>query len=408
MHVPAENMPETPERQFGKELHNNVETPRTGKSLKYKLKSPQISGILDKISNSPERRGSTLKRHALEELGNTAKLLKRYENCSVSRVRAALFQEKPREIKSRNITLSTKSFYSNSGEKKNYRISYKLTEQKYQRKSLTGHTVYVRKSPKRHTIGGINAGVSHGIKKPKSKDHSVATRNSASDTAENDTNGFGTNEITNSAITEEVIDSEEEQNNISIERSASPEIDLSKRFFKTKKTPMRSGLSTVTISKNVKLKVAKSGELTLNKENIRLKRQTQKRPKPKMDISFDAADLTVNEPELEGAIEENNVANILKMLEDDWANDDYDILEALTSGKLQNISALEPVKVSQNDPMLASELSHASSTMTITDLDTPLTSKNISLDDNENNVKENKEKYYPIFNKGHSANNAFE
>ncbi|XP_076237913.1 establishment of cohesion [Calliopsis andreniformis] len=379
-----EIMQRTPERQFGKELQNNgTETPKRSKNLEQKLTTPLTSenklailpklhrrksfGTFEAIPDSPERKESALKRHALEELENTAKLMKTNENCSVPKARAALFQDKIQETNLKNFTLSTKSFYSNSDEKKkNYRFFYELPEQKHERKSLAGYTIHSRRHIRRNSLRGINAGVSHGIKKPKPKAHS---RNNV----------------------------QMEQTSPEIERSPSPEFDLTKRFFKLKRALKRNASGTVTISKNVKLKVAENGELTLSNEHAR-KKQHYKQAKP-VDISFDTTDLTVDEPEMEATIEQNNVANILKVLEDDWADDDYDIMEVLTNKNINDIPPLAPTALEDVTMLPVNEMDD----MNITDISTSLIFKNISLDDNENTVKEDKPKYYPIFSKGYSA-----
>ncbi|XP_017794366.1 PREDICTED: N-acetyltransferase ESCO1 [Habropoda laboriosa] len=410
--IKDETVQETSPRQFGKELQNNIiETPRKSESPEDKLITPLTSenkmillprlhrrksiNLLDMIENSPERKKNTLKRHRVEELENTAtKLLKIDENHSVPKVRAALFQEKDYELKLKTITLSAKTFYSVSETKKDCKLISKLVAQKYQRKSFTGHTSQHRRSLKRHTTEGINAGVSHNIKKPKSKSNLNTTNN---DNTQNTMN-----------VEEDLLkneDVEREVPEISIERTPSPDIDPNKRFFKIKRSSKRNSSAVVTINKNVKLKVAADGKIVLNERNYQSIRQPHKKPKL-ADISFDATDLLVDEPELEATIEQNKVANILKMLEDDWADDDYDTMKILHNAKFGHISPLKPVAILNDVTMSpASELSNMTSTMNIKDISTPMV-ENSSLNNNKNSVNENisEEKYYPLFTKGYSAN----
>ncbi|OAD56037.1 N-acetyltransferase ESCO1 [Eufriesea mexicana] len=396
-----------PQRQFGKELLNNtIETPHKSGSPENKLITPLTSenkmillpklhrrkslNILDIIENSPERKENMLKRHALEELGNTTtKLLKTDENHSVPKARAALFQDKNYESKLKNITLSTKNFYSNSEIKRNYKIMSELAEQK-QQGSSTGHLPYYRKSTKRYKIGGINAGVSHGIKKPKANLDTTKKNN--------------TQHIINiqEDLSKEVkMEETEILNTLQVEESPSPEIDFNKRFFKIKKSSKRNSAAIVTINNNVKLKVESDGKMALNKKNGK---QGHKRQKL-IDISFDATDLSVDEPELEATIEKDKVANILKTLEDDWADDDYDIMEVLTNERLEHISPLKPVAILNDITMSpASELSNMTSIMNIKDISTPTLPKNIPLDNYEDTTQQ---KYYPLFIKGYSSNKTF-
>ncbi|KAG6801335.1 N-acetyltransferase ESCO1 [Apis mellifera caucasica] len=138
--------------------------------------------------------------------------------------------------------------------------------------------------------------------------------------------------------------------------------------------------------------------MVLNQKN---ENQSHKRQKL-VDISFDATDLSVDEPELETTIEKDKVANILKILENDWADDDYDTMEVLTNERLEHVS---PLKSVLNNVTMSptSELSNMTVTTSIKDISIPTVLKNIPLDNNENT----EQKYYPLFNKGYSANKEF-
>ncbi|XP_053996754.1 N-acetyltransferase ESCO1 [Hylaeus anthracinus] len=396
-----ETIPETPKRHFGKELQNSiVETPPKRECLEQKLITPLTSenkmiplpklhrrkslSMLDTTKNSsPERRKSALKRHALEELEHTTKLIKTDDTCSVPKARAALFQDKSYKTKLEDLSLSTKSFYSNSNInfKKNYMVIDEPPEQKQQRKSFSGHVHCSKKSIRRYTIGGINGGVSHRIKKPKPKSKLGTTKNKLIDDARNTMK----------------IEDTSTHSTILRERSPTPEFDLCKRFFKMKRSDKKNNSA-------VQLNNGSKDKITLNQENIQSVRQTNKRAKL-TDISFDTTDLTVDEPEFEAMMEGNNVANILEILENDWADDEYDTMEILTNQKLTRITPLKPVEILKGVTMSpASELSNMTSIMNI---GTPITYENISVDNNENNVKQNEQNYYPLFNKGYSANKEF-
>ena len=274
---------------------------------------------------------------------------------------------------------------------------HKLPEQRLHRRSGPRVSSRGRRNAKRHarryTMGSINAGVSHGVKRPKPKRHSDTGKSNLTDTVES-LNNYKENHTN---ICTENADAEEHQSVVAIERSMSPEIDPNKRFFKNKRTTKSNYTGTETTNNYVKLKVTPNSKIALKRKNSQPIRQVHKRAKL-MDISFDTADLTVDEPELEATIGQKSVADILKVLEDDWADDDYDILDTLTNRKFDNISPLEPLAVLKDVTMSSEiELHNTTDTSALMPLET------ISLNNNLNNIKENKQKYYPIFNKESSA-----
>lgn len=466
----CEVSPKTPKRQFGKELQNDItETPSRSKEItlmtplrsKHKMNLlPRLSkhkslSVLDLVeSYSPDKKENTLKRHAPDELANSAvKLLKTDNNYSVSKARTALFQDKGHKAKLKNLTISTKHFYQNSNEKKNYKIVHKLMEAKLQRKNLSGHSRYHRRTLRRHTIGGINAGVSHGIKKPKPKPKT----NSNSKKTNNNTEVI--DDMQDSMKVQEDSLKDKQETNTPIESTLSPEVDCNKRFFKTKQSP-----AVVTISNNIKLKIASNGKVELNQKNYRGTKQAHKRAKT-ADISLDATDLMVDEPEIEKTVEQSNIDDILKILENDWADDDYDSMDTLINKQYANVLPLKPVAVindvfmsstseltnmtrvtniknnstlntseninTNNNNKKADEIITDTSTMNIKDISASETSETISMDNNEQNLDKNitdiksistpkgsensstdnndkksnekEPKYYPLFNKGYVA-----
>lgn len=406
--IPNQTILDASERQFGIELQNSIiETPHKPRSPKSKLITslnldnkislPRVHrrkslNILDIIENSPEKKENNLKRHAFEKLENTVtKLLKTDENYLIPKARAALFQDRDYKSKLKNITLSTRNFYSNSETKRDCKIISELAEQKRQ-VSFIKHASNYKRSMKKHTIGGINAGVSHGIKKPKLK--------TSLDIKHNNSTGMINIQYTN--IQEHFSKREEQKTELVSsspeERILSPEIDLNKRFFKIKRSSKKNSSAIVTINNNVKLKIQSDGKMALNQKSSK---QAYRQPKH-VDTSFDATDLSVDEPELETAIEKERVSNILKILENDWADDDYDTMEVLINERHEHISPLKPIAVLNDVTMSpASELSTMTSTMNIKDISTPTVHKNISLDNNE---VTSEEKYYPLFNKAYSVN----
>ncbi|KAG7212865.1 hypothetical protein KM043_002218 [Ampulex compressa] len=421
-----EIIPETPHRNFGRELQNDiVETPCKDNSPHYRLITPlgseskmiplprlhrrkSISVLETSEGSSPERKENTLKRHAHEMLGGTgSKLLKTDENCSIPKARAALFQEKKCNAKLQNFTLSTKSFYSS--EKKECSMNFNTfreAEHPHRRRSLPANGLYNRRSGKRYKLNAINAGVSHGIRRPKSKHNLDTSKKNTSNTTQN------SNDLKESPA--KVLN--EIRNNIPhapVVRAPSPEIDLNKRFFKTNRTIKQQNVATVTVNGNIKLKVA-DGKIALSQVNSHSTKNVHKRAKL-VDASFDATDLTVDEPEIEGSLEENKVANILKVLEEDWLDDDYDTMEKLTVQTFKTVTSPLKSMTIPNDVTMspASELSNMTSTMNIEDITAVTTFQNAfnntaSKEALVNGELDSQKKYYPLFTKGYSDNKSVE
>ncbi|XP_012283799.1 N-acetyltransferase ESCO2 isoform X2 [Orussus abietinus] len=361
----------------------------------------------DNASSSPDQKENFLKRHTQDTLvTSTAKLLKSDDALMIPKARAALFQEKKeKESKIKEFTLSAKSFYNLSSKDpkrertKSFVMQRKESERSYKRRSLpTNH----RRSVKRRRLGEINAGVYHAIKKPKTKrnvprteackkeKHSSPSKQLQNSSDDNEENSFRSKipKLDNIPV---------------LQRAPSPEVDPSKRFFKTNRTIKSNHVATVTVNNKIKLCVS-DGKIVLNKKK---KSRNNMLRKPKInDLSFDASDLTVDEPENEARVKHNNVADILKILEDDWADDDYDKMGTLTASEV----AVSPKKSTINleDIMMspASELSNMTSVMNIKDPCSVNANQIINgkeSDGKEKMHKENTIKYYPLFEKGYSG-----
>ncbi|XP_014605247.1 PREDICTED: N-acetyltransferase ESCO2 isoform X1 [Polistes canadensis] len=133
------------------------------------------------------------------------------------------------------------------------------------------------------------------------------------------------------------------------------------------------------------------------------------------NVTDDATDLKVDKPEFENIMKENKIDNILKILEDDWANDEYDTMDTLINDNTKiTLSPLKsnilPNNVGTTSPNELSELTSAMNIMDTSIVDNtknPLFSSTLTVDSNITKVeKENKEKYYPLFNKGYCMSNA--
>ncbi|XP_011866270.1 PREDICTED: N-acetyltransferase ESCO2 [Vollenhovia emeryi] len=418
-----EIVPETPQRSFATEIQNQsiTETPRKSLGAAESRQTTPLSSIsktvpLPKLHRrkslgaieasedlSPEQKENRLKRYARDQPAvKPAKLFKADEG-SVPRARASLFQERRSERGLSDFSLNTKTFYSGGAKSERPFLNFKsgnvkrrqsLPSQSNSRRSLTG---------KKRRFGKINAGVYHGIKKPKPRASTEASKKEDSQ----DPTASGKSPPAEETQPMEASAAVEE-------RPPSPVVDENKRFFKTNRTIRSNCAATVTVSNKIKLKV-EDGKIAL-KENP--KRASAHKPRPRVeDAPPDATDLTVDEPEIEATLQQDRVADLLKILEDDWANDGYDSMTPLTQ-IADAFTPLKPAATLPNDAIMspASELSNMTSTMNIGDV-APLTNfESLSLDNTNNNDAENnngtekdtgekdaEKAYFPLFNKGHSV-----
>jgi len=403
-------VPETPQRNMKMQNEDITETPQKPRSPEYKLLTPLSSmaktaplpklhrrkslGTLETCENlSPEQKKNALKRKIYDQLMVKPIKLYKTDNISVSRARAALFQEKTNEYnKSKNFTLSTKTFYSNHTKTERPFVfgSLKTTDVK-KRRSLPAQNNSYKRLLKKERFGRINAGVFHGIKKPKPKEKKNLTVLKKEENIKN-------NPMISDKSLSQSIENQLKMNT-TIEKIVSPEIDENKRFFKTNKTVKSGHVATVTVNSKIRLKVT-NGKIVLNQKH--LSSDKHKRQSKDSNVILDATDLTVDEPEVEATLQQDKVADLLKILEDDW-EDDYDTMETLVNN---TISPLKPVSILLNDMITSptSELSNMTSTMNIEDT--------VLLDNKENNTENSQEepekKYFPLFTKGYSVPDIFE
>lgn len=400
-----EIVPETPQRSFATEIQNQsiTETPRKSRTPECRQITPlnsisrtaplpklhrrkSFSGLGMNENLSPEQKENTLKRRAHDQLTVKPAKLFKTDDVSVPRARAALFQERKSKSNLKNISLSTKSFYSSNAKTERPFVFGNFSNSDVKRRrSLPAQNMNRRSLLKKQKFGKINAGVFHGIKKlkkPKAKPEVLKKEEHVAQNSATSNKSPPTNEVQMNAIAEKV---------------PSPEIDDSKRFFKTKRLDRPNHAVTV-----------------MNQKHI-LATNVRKQQVKTTDICLDTTDLTVDEPEIEATLEQDKVNNLLKILEDDWADDDYDTMETLTNNTANMISPLKPTKMPAENTIMspATELSNMTSTMNIKDVTSVTNFGNLSLDNTDSNkdVKtgENDKGYFPLFNKGYSAsNNIFE
>ncbi|XP_011162138.1 N-acetyltransferase ESCO2 isoform X2 [Solenopsis invicta] len=404
-----EVVPETPQRSFAKEIQNQniTETPKKGRTPESRQITP-LSSIsktvpLPKLhrrksfsatetsgSLSPEQKENTLKRHARDQSAAKPPKMFKVDDGFVPRARTSLFQDRRNNCDyPKDFSVSTKTFYSSNVKSERAFINFRSSDIK-KRRSLPSQSSSRRLSIKKRKFGKINAGVYHGIKKPKPKTEVSKKEGQQSPTA-----------LSKSPPVEEVQPME---TNAVVERPPTPPIDETKRFFKTNKT-VRLNDATVTVHNKIKLTVA-DGKIAL-KTNQKRARFTKKVSTE--NIRLDATDLTVDEPEIEATLQQDKVDDLLKVLEDDWANDDYDTMASL----IRTANAFSPSKSLLKDTIMspATELSNMTSTMNIKDVAPLKNFGNLSLDNASNNNDTGKEtgeentekKYYPLFTKGYSV-----
>ncbi|KAK0098772.1 hypothetical protein PV326_003433 [Microctonus aethiopoides] len=359
---------------------------------------------------SPERKENSMKRHATESLNTSGmKLIKIDEGSLIPRARASLFKEDKNNTP-KLTPLSTKSFYSSSNEPKRHSFAFgwrsaEAVTKKRHSLPLNGHFRRSIGSSKRQKFGAINAGVRHGIKRPKikKKRHSLATSAPSTKKSMAETNENPPPQESHANISLPVINPVVTPKPSPLPpRAPSPIEDPNKRFFKTNRTVKINREATVTVNGNIKLKVS-DGKIALNQKKRSIRPVNKK---PKLDnVEFDATDLTVDDPSFDASVNQNDVAGILKVLENDWADDEYDALEPLTTNQTNAKSPLKSARIT-SDALLspASVLSTMTSSMNIEDKNSL---KNVEINnstDFNQESKGNDTKYFPLFAKGYTSN----
>ncbi|XP_011303275.1 uncharacterized protein [Fopius arisanus] len=383
-------IPETPQKD-----NDITDTPKRARNPEKKLITP-LGSVCKSIIVPPLNRRKSLgpqdsddtssperisqKRHLNEDHPHSAgsKLMKTDEFSTIPKARASLFPEAKNENTRPNITLSTKSFYSKAPEDGGNRrysmcFGWRSSETKPKKRHSLPNPGRRSGGHKKQRFGEINAGVTHGIKRPKPK-KSLAKSKSPNEKEKMD-------ETVRSDSSPEIKRMKEEKRrgdtgvNVlkvipALERPPSPVADPTKRFFKTNRMMRTQNVATVTVNKNIKLKVA-DGKIKLN-EKKNMVRPVMK--KPRMEVTFDANDLTVDDVEV-NEIQQNSVMDILRVLEDDWGDDEYDSM-----GPLVNNQAVLTSSVMMSP---GSVLSDMTSSMNI-----------------EDQGAESGDKYFPLFSKG--------
>ncbi|XP_043268994.1 N-acetyltransferase ESCO1 [Venturia canescens] len=429
-----EIVPETPQKGSNDENYeddNRVqETPeKTDRKLEHRLVTP-LSCVSNEIviprlhrrkslclldsekTLSPERRENLLKRRAIDYPQSAGAKIPKTDDSyssSVPKARASLFPEteksdsSPKGITS-DFTISAKSFYKNTIEKRGYSIGnvdntvIEPAKKRHSMPSYVTHHSHSRRAPRRSAVrrGEMNSGVRHGIKRPKPKRH--ISRVEAFKTKNNKTESKGSDE----QQIEKSPEIRPEPAKIIVDPAPrpappSPVVDPNKRFFKTNRTLKSQNVATVTVNNKIKLKVS-DGKIALNEKHSPHVKNPHKRPRLE-EMTFDATDLTVDEPNLDSSTETRNnvVDGILKVLENDWADDDYDTMETLTNLSPTRNESQEMAQNSCQNILMspASVLSNMTLSMNIQD-----TSNGTKASNNTNSEK----KLYPLFEKGYTAN----
>lgn len=432
-------VPETPQRNFAMEIQNQdiTETPRKGRTPESKQTTPLNSiskavplprlhrrksfSAIETIEDlSPEQKENTLKRHARDQSAAKPTKLFKADEGFVPRARASLFQEKTRGDEAGSslsgFSLSTTTFYSGNSAARSERPfgNFSRSSDAKKRRSLLSQGNGRRSlTLKRRKSGKINAGVCHGIKKPKPKANMDAVKKEQQQNV-----AQSSTRVSSKRPPGQETQPMEANAEACAERASSSTVDETKRFFKTNRTIRSNHAATVTVNNKIKLKVA-DGKIALKENQSRKSAHNpstsvcEREPRNVADdVTLDATDLTVDEPEVEATLQQDKVADLLKILENDWANDDYD-----TMGPLSHIanafSPLQSPTTLPNDAIMspATELSNMTSTMNIKDV-APLSFGNLSLDSTNNNndtaeketAQEDTEKrYFPLFKKGYSV-----
>lgn len=346
--------------------------------LSFFLSGPDVESLV-----SPEVKENKLKRRAdTSDITPCNKVAKTDESMTAPKARAALFQEEqPKSSKPKDFTISVDKFYSSKSFNRPHSIGI-FDQIKLKKKIIESKKPSRSSSSKkrRRTFGEINAGVSHGIKKkPKrvvtAKELQVKAKKKAEEERKREQEelkkagqGFAKKlEAASKTKESKKIEATNKANN---------------KFFKSTDESASNVKATIKIGNKIKINVGQAGDLKLDKKF--LKPHNKKRPK----IVMDATDLVVEEAsEVETAVEKSQVADILKLLEDDWADDEMEVSP-------HKCSRVVPADVLMSP---ASELSNMTSTMNIDDAAAM-----------QRDVESAGPKYYPLFNKGFQPIRAFE
>lgn len=353
-------IPETPTKGSPtKELKTPQETSSTNLQLPKLVRKSLVD-----LTNTDK---STLKRKPdSPDESPCNKSLKLDNSTKIPKARTALFPD---------IILPAKSFYPKSIE--NYKPSkYVFSEPIYKSKKAQrkSHTMYLchRKKINKSNCGQINAGVRHGIKKPKHKTKMSRSQiyNVAKDLLDNSplnefldkvNKGENTsNENVPSSAQLNSMDSiirnidldiykaqpltsvispiqtpQKERN--SLKRPSSPAPEQNRKFFKSSKPQ-----ATVTINKNIKLKID-NGEMHLVEK--------KKRKHHFHELTFDTSDLNCDGEN----IIHKNIGDIMKSLDDEDVETQHENTNNIVLTAYSSIAASDNSIQLHNIPVTISE-----------------------------------------------------
>lgn len=394
-----EIVPETPRKDVDFDDQNSYieDTPQKDKNLERRLNTPLGSTSKNDFpiprvhrrkslsnlehnsnSSSPEIKRSLFKRHLDDSaILMSAKYQKTDDFSSIPKARAALFQDKfeaknDEPIKPKGFVLNTKSFYGAGSDseilsRRSLEPNWKMSELDSPKKITskkpsppTSYHSFRRSLGKKSRKGEVNLGVRHGIRRPKHK------RPPPTNVPK--------------------IEKKEIKENVNPKMKSA--IDKFKEHPRTIKGTEKFFKSTV----ENKINVAQKNDDDFERASKRAR----------MEINFDVADLTVEEPAVEAAVEQNK-ANILKVIQEDWADEDEDdTINVNSVAQINyNFRAQLPLSPKKSNIILknltmspASELSSMASTMNLKDVP-DLNEKRDNLAIEENNTK-----YFPLFSKG--------
>lgn len=251
--------------------------------------------------------------------------------------------------------IDTKCFYGSPKDiKRDYSFCFPKAENVKMRRRTT-------EKPRKHKKSKAKGSHRHGLKRPRSKPTRVKVEKRARSEPQMPTRK---RRHSNSS-------SDEENHN---------DIDPTKRFFKT--TKLREP-ATVTMNAKIKLRFSE-GRVALSEKNNQIHQYSSKK------LKLDATDLVTDEPqepEIEAVKETNDVERLLKVLDDDWGTDEFDIMGSVPIAPIaQNVTTNQDFTMSPS-----SELTSLTSIMKIQD--------STAIGENAF-VPAEEPRLYPLFNKG--------
>ena len=372
------------------------------------LASPSSQISLNNFeATSPEIQPSAFKRHQEGSFCfSGSKYPKTNDKRPISKARVALFQEtKNNSINTKpiSIVLNTKSFYGSNNNIQIIKSPVVPKPKQYKQTPVRSHTLsslnnkMSNRSGKRSKKGEINGGVRHNIKpiikKKKSKSESEK-QNLKNKKVENEENCNVTPK--NLEENKKPSNSESKKQNLQNKKKENSN-SKSKKLEETKKPVKYTIDPTKKFFKTVIVREEECGNDTNDLEEANIQSDSHINKKPRLEL--DAADLSVSEPVIESVVKQSNVSKILKMLDEDWGDEEFE--ESNWINQSNSITPKVPDIMKRKDATpIPNEDNSVAKEKTIENDITDKSNKNVN---SNGSIEKNNNRFYPLFYKRYSS-----